>query len=91
LTVITSSSRARTGDETQFFGEGPRLVSGDLRPAVQFSRSGRGAIHRGLRWTVSQNSAVLVRRRPKATGIVSARPDSVDIPRTHAAYARAGT
>src|SRR6476661_3729810 len=38
-------------DETQFLNW----------PAVQFSRSGRGAIHRGLRWTVSQNSAVPVR------------------------------
>src|SRR3954452_12346036 len=38
-------------DETQFLNW----------PAVQFSRSGRGAIHRGLRRTVSQNSAVLVR------------------------------
>jgi hypothetical protein len=41
--------------------------------------------------TVSQNSAVLVRRQPKPPEIESARPDSVDIPRTHAAYARAGT
>src|SRR2546427_1101049 len=52
LTVIKPSSRSsKWFDETQFLNW----------PAVQFSRSGRGAIHRGLPWTVSQNSAVPVR------------------------------
>src|SRR3954464_9944458 len=63
-------------DETQFLNW----------PAVQFSRSGRGATHEGLPWTVSQNSAVLV--RGAEAPLVVARPGPVDIPRTARRYER---
>ena len=83
LTVIKPSSRSsKWFDETQFLNW----------PAVQFSRSGRGAIRGGLPRTVSQNSAVLVRGRSRfirarMRADPNARPGPVDIPRTAHAFA----
>src|SRR3954452_13512248 len=59
-------------DETQFLID-PRLIDRGSWPAVQFSRSGRGAIRRGLRRTVSQNSAVLVREAEASNSCCTTR------------------